>query len=331
MKKRKKKEVKAVKRADNCFGAKKINRRRETKETRDIVEKNFLAYPDVAADVINVLLYQGKAVTTAENLLAGPTETIYQGIERLRNQYEDLCKYCMEDGKIIAMYLIANQSKADGKMLLRKAGYIGGVYREQYEGKIQEVFPVIEFVLYWGKARWESSRNFKELLQKRESLENTWKYIDDLKLYIYEMRHLPEQVRKLFKSDMRIIVDYLAEGSSYCSDRKIVHKAALIKMINVLSGDMDTEGVENWIREQGIKEEDEVKVCELFEQYERRGIARGIVRGKGEDILEFLKDHGEVSRELQDKIFAEKDLDVLKRWLKMAAKAESIDEFQKVM
>lgn len=158
-------------------------------------------------------------------------------------------------------------------------------------------------------------------------MENTWKYIDDLKLYIYEMRHLPEQVRKLFKSDMRIIVDYLAEGSSYCSDRKIVHKAALIKMINVLSGDMDAEGVENWIKEQGIKEEDEVKVCELFEQYERRGI----VRGKGEDILEFLKDHGEVSRELQDKIFAEKDLDVLKRWLKMAAKAESIEEFQKVM
>lgn len=39
-----------------------------------------------------------------------------------------------------------------------------------------------------------------------------------------KMRHLPESVRCLFKSDMRIVVDYLAEGAAYRSDRKIVHK-----------------------------------------------------------------------------------------------------------
>ena len=31
-----------------------------------------------------------------------------------------------------------------------QTGYTGGVYREQYEGKTKEIFPVVELVLYWG-------------------------------------------------------------------------------------------------------------------------------------------------------------------------------------
>ena len=70
-------------------------------------------------------------------------ETIYQGQKRLRGQYEDLCKYELAEGHVRIMYLIANQTRVDGKMLLRKAGYTGGVYREQYEEKTQDTFPVI--------------------------------------------------------------------------------------------------------------------------------------------------------------------------------------------
>ena len=92
------------------------------------------------------------------------------------------------------------------------------------------------------------------------------------------MRYLPKEIRKLFQSDMRIVVDFLAEGDGYRSDRKIVHKAALIKMIKVLSGEMDTEDVEKWMEEQEIRE-DEVTVCELFDQYERKGRTEGRAEG----------------------------------------------------
>lgn len=150
-------------------------------------------------------------------------------------------KYEITAGRIRIMYLIANQTKVDGKMLLRKAGYTRGVYREQYEGKVQDIFPVIEFVLYWGRPRWRSSRDLKQMLAKHVLEhgfpEEAWEYIDDIKLHVYEMRHLPEETRKLFQSDMRIVVDYLAEGDGYRSDRKIVHKAALIRMIRALSGE----------------------------------------------------------------------------------------------
>ncbi len=78
------------------------------------------------ADLLNALIYHGKEVVRAENLLPGPTETIYQGREKLRSQYEDLGRYMIEDGHVRLMYLISNQTRTDGKMLLRKAGYVGG-------------------------------------------------------------------------------------------------------------------------------------------------------------------------------------------------------------
>lgn len=272
-------------------------------EKKDTAQKDFMAFPDIAADAINVLLYRGRTLTDADNLQPGPTETIYQGRERLRDQYEDLCKYEIADGRIRVMYLIANQIKVDGKMLLRKAGYTGGAYREQYEGKVKDIFPVVEFILYWGRPRWRSSRGLRQMLKKRSSdhsiPEEAWEYIDEIKLHVYEMRHLPEETRKLFQSDMRIVVDYLAEGDEYRSDRKIVHKAALIRMIRVLPGEKDTDDVEKWLEEQGIGEEDEITVCELFDQYVRQGREEGMQEGRAEGRQEGIVE-GEARRLVAD-------------------------------
>lgn len=277
----------------------------KTKEIKDIVEKEFLAFPDIAADVINALLYQGNEITNAKKLLSGPTESIYQGEARLRNQYEDLCKYEMSGEKIILMYLIANQSKPDSRMLLRKAGYIGGVYREQYESKTWGIFPVVELVLYWGHPRWRGSRDIRMLFRKQKLPEETWKYIDRLKLHVFEMRYLPKKIRSLFQSDMRIIVDFLAEGNDYRSDRKIIHKAAVIRMIRILSGDTDSQDIEKWLEDQKIREEDDITVCELFDQYVRQGKAEGKVEGENRlaRLVQMLIDSGrneELQRALSD-------------------------------
>lgn len=286
-------------------------RMKEAKEKKDTVEKEFVSFPDIAADVINVLLYQGKRITKAENLLPGSTETIYQGSKKQRSQYEDLCKYELLDGQINIMYQIANQSRTDGKMLLRKAGYIGGAYREQYEEKTQGIFPVVEFVLYWGIPRWRSSRNTRRLFRRRKLVSEAWKYIDELKLHVFEMRHLPEETRKLFQSDMRIVLDFLAEGNRYQSQRKIVHKAALIRMIKVLSGETDSiENIEKWMEEREIREEDEITVCELFDQYVRQGRKEG--RAEGENrlakLIQMLMDGGrseDVKKAVSDQNYRE--------------------------
>ena len=55
----------------------------------------------------------------------------------------------------------------------------------------------------------------------------------------------------------------------------------------------------------------------------------GIINGKIEDILELLEDKGDVPEKVKTEIFAETDLEVLKKWLYLAAKSETIEEFCK--
>lgn len=95
----------------------------EIRESKDLAEKEFESFPDVAADLINVLLYNGKRVVQKENLVSASTESFYRGKGRLRNQYQDLADYEMVDGKIHALYQFANQSGTDSRMALRTAGY----------------------------------------------------------------------------------------------------------------------------------------------------------------------------------------------------------------
>ena len=65
------------------------------------------------------------------------------------------------------------------------------------------------------------------------------------------------------------------------------------------------------------------------------GIAEGIAEGKTEAVLEMLlelmNDLGEISDELRNRIASEKDLETLKKWHRLAARSESLDEFLEKM
>ncbi|MCM1089288.1 MAG: Rpn family recombination-promoting nuclease/putative transposase [Butyrivibrio sp.] len=290
-----------------------------TKESKDLVEKNFMAFPDIAADVINALLYEGTKVVQAESLLPASTETLYSGggEGKLRNQYEDLAKYEMQDGRVSVVYLFANQSTVDYRMVLRGAGYVGGVYREQYEGKHPDVAPVIEIVLYWGTGQWNAARDLHQMFRRKKISSEVWQYVDDIKLRVWEMRHLPPEIRELFNSDMRIVLDYLAEGESYRSDRPVVHKEALVKMLRVLSGDGDVTDTEKILQEMDIREEDEITMCELFDQYIRKGrtegLAQGHREGREEGIRIFILDNmeeGKSSETIVEKLCRRFSLDM---------------------
>ncbi len=90
-----------------------------------------------------------------------------------------------------------------------------------------------------------------------------------------------------------------------------------------------------------IKELKEIGLYNIFrEEYEyrlkvkrdtraRESYVRkeGIAIGKAEDILELLEELGNISESMQEAIMNEKDIELLTKWHKLAAKAESIEEF----
>ena len=83
--------------------------------------------------------------------------------------------------------------------------------------------------------------------------------------------------------------------------------------------------------EELLKEERETGRIEGRAEGRAEGKVEGKVEGKAESILELLSDLGEVPEELRKKILGEKDLDILKSYLKKASASKTIEQFQKLV
>ena len=50
--------------------------------------------------------------------------------------------------------------------------------------------------------------------------------------------------------------------------------------------------------------------------------------GRAEDIIELLEEVGMIPEELEKRILAQKNLELLRTWLKLASRSRSIEEFE---
>ena len=69
----------------------------------------------------------------------------------------------------------------------------------------------------------------------------------------------------------------------------------------------------------------------LFEELLQDERAEGRAEGRAEAIFALLEDIGEIPEELKVKIMDEKKTEILDKWVKLAAKAETINQFIEMM
>ena len=106
-------------------------------------------------------------------------------------------------------------------------------------------------------------------------------------MLIFKRKHISGRFQEIL--NRKIIchhLDFPAEGKDYRSEQKVVHKEALIKLLRVLSGDENVEDTETILQEMQVKEEDEISMCELFDQYVRKGRKEGLREGRIEGRAE---------------------------------------------
>ncbi len=99
---------------------------------KDLSEKLLEEYDDVFADIVNVLLFNGKREVKEEELAETGTESQYKADDSvLHAQERDVAKY-WKKGKIrLALYGLENQTTIDYKMPMRISNYDGMSYRSQ--------------------------------------------------------------------------------------------------------------------------------------------------------------------------------------------------------
>ncbi|WP_300660405.1 hypothetical protein [uncultured Acetatifactor sp.] len=142
---------------------------------KDILEKVLMSYADVFADCVNTLAYRGTQRLSEESLQPAPTESFYQGKERMRNQFCDKSFYRMEDGAIGAQYIIGNETKLERWQVVRKASYQGGAYRDQL-GTGKPLYPVIGMVLDWMGKKSRIPLSLRGFWQRRVRLRRNWNW-----------------------------------------------------------------------------------------------------------------------------------------------------------
>ena len=255
---------------------------------KDITQKMLERYNDVFADIVNVLLFNGKKIVDEDALIDTPVDSALKLDGEIHSQYRDVAKYWKNSQINIALFGLENQTVPDKLMPMRVIGYDGAEYKKQVleENRYKKKYPVITLVLYMGYDRnWKYSNSLLDLLEVDENLKP---YVSDYKINVFEIAFLDREKIDLFKSDFRMLADYLYQmrtTDSYKGDESdIKHVDEILMLMSAMSGFKNVENI--------IKVAHERKVSNMkgfFELAEEKGLEKGIELGRTEGREEGLE------------------------------------------
>ena len=277
---------------------------------KDLTEKVLEEHNDVFADIINVLVFNGKQRVKADCLLNCQVHSQYKDEEgKLHEQERDIVKKWKDKRCSLAMFGIENQSRIDNRMSIRVYGYEGASYRGQY--KKRKVVPVVTIVLNFGSRRWKRNVRLSDIVDISDLTDELLEYCNDVKINVFDIAWLSDEQLNQFTSDFGIIANFFVnkrKNRNYIptDKRQIKHVDEVLKLLSVMSGDnryesilADKKGVHTMCDvAQRLEDRGIAKGMKIGEKRgERRGERRGAKQGKLDIIKELIKD-GAITIEL---------------------------------
>jgi len=260
-------------------------------QEKDITQKMLEQFNDVFSDIVNVLLFDGKDVVDENSLIDTPTKSMMKIDGKVHSQDRDVAKYWQNSRINIALFGFENQTVPDKLIPLRVISYDGIEYGRQTKKRYRykTKYPVITLVLYLGyKKRWNYPINILDIVKVDERLRP---FVNDYKINLFEIAYMDEEKISLFKSDFRILVDYLHQirtNNSYNpKDYIIKHIDELLTLMSVMTGDKRFEDSINEANEKEAR-----YMCEVLDIIENRGIEKGLEQGRqeGADMVSKLNE-----------------------------------------
>ena len=252
--------------------------------------------------------------------------------------------------------LIEHQSKVHYDMAFRVLQYIVMVledYAAEQEKKQKGIRntkdfrypPVLPVVFFDGPGNWTAEQNFSSRVYLKDVL---GEFIPDFRYLVVPLSGYSSQelVDKGDELSLIMLVDKLRNAADFRKLKEIPREyfeqisrdspesvlqligkiiSALLLRINV-----PKEEVAGFTDR--IERREFTMLFENFEAYdvqETRRVSRaeGRAEGRAEMVLELLEDKGSVPDALRERIMQERDLELLRKWHKAAAGAESVGQF----
>lgn len=263
---------------------------------KDKVQKTLESYNDVFADIVNVLLFDGRKVVDENDLTDAQTFSYYKmDKKKIHGQERDVAKI-WNNGEIRISFIgLENQMKPDKFMPLRVIGYDGAAYRNQLNDKLKDkAYPVITLVLYFGtKRRWKRYKSLKEVMNMPVDLEP---FIADYKINVFELAWLTDKQINNFTSDFRyvaILLRRIRTGKPFpMTDPKYKHAREILDLFRVMSQNNKEAGIilddiNNANKLTGGNHMTEEEFDEMINRFEDRGAQKKAI----EDATELLKEN----------------------------------------
>ena len=255
-------------------------------------------------------------------------------------------KVYTKNGIIYLFFLLELQSYNDFSMPFRLLVYMTAIWIDYFKNcdknerrrKDYRLPAIMPIVLHNGEQNWTASCSFSQMIDHAELFGK----------YVVDFEYALVSVNKLTESE--IIDSNTLIDNIFLADKKRTRQEwtdGITELMHRIRA-MDTNDLNEWItwfsnvirelnaKERGelieqLKKGDEKGMCSSFERLLNKEKAEGKLEDRAEAVIELLEDLGELSDTVKSYIMEQNDLELLRKWHKAAARAESIEEFERTV
>ena len=268
---------------------------------KDILLKDYFT-PDIFADAINAILYDGKSVVTPERMRTIDIET--QRVEdengnvTADTRLRDSAKVVEVDDAIYCLFAIEHQSVEDYTMPLRIMEYDVREYLRQVKsnkGVQVRIKPIITIVMYWKADKWNQPVSVKDMFDKNTvrwlEYNGLGGYIQDYRMHLFEPGAVKEEDLEKFKTELKDVIAYVkySKSTEALKDYNEKYKPDLNKSTVTLINELTNS------KYVFIEGKERLDMCEAFEGL----IEEGRAKGKAEELKEKYKSWVTLSNNLK--------------------------------
>ena len=259
---------------------------------KDILLKDYFT-PDIFADAINAILYDGKSVVTPERMRTIDIET--QRVEdengnvTADTRLRDSAKVVEVDDAIYCLFAIEHQSVEDYTMPLRIMEYDVREYLRQVKsnkGVQVRIKPIITIVMYWKADKWNQPVSVKDMFDRNTvrwlEYNGLGGYIQDYRMHLFEPGTVKEEDLEKFKTELKDVIAYVkySKSTEALKDYNKKYKPDLTKSTVTLINELTNS------KYVFIEGKERLDMCEAFEGLIEEGRAKGKAEGKAEGRAE---------------------------------------------
>ncbi len=255
-------------------------------------------------------------------------------------------KVYTKNGIIYLFFLLELQSYNDFSMPFRLLVYMTAIWIDYFKNcdknerrrKDYRLPAIMPIVLHNGEQNWTASCSFSQMIDHAELFGK----------YVVDFEYALVSVNKLTESE--IIDSNTLIDNIFLADKKRTRQEwtdGITELMHRIRA-MDINDLNEWItwfsnvirelngKERGelieqLKKGDEKGMCSSFERLLNKEKAEGKLEDRAEAVIELLEDLGELSDTVKSYIMEQNDLELLRKWHKAAARAESIEEFERTV